>query len=183
VKTSASTDEKLALLRRDFDQAFSRSPSVSVDGHADFLAVRVAGDPYAFRVREIRGLVPSRKIVPLPSRRPELLGLAGHRGALVMVYGLGALLGYSGDVGATPWLALVGASSSIGLAFEQFEGFFRVRSVDRYGTLEVAAKPGQPRDVVRVGDVSRPVIDLPSMLGTLDIRAEATGPTEESQLE
>jgi chemotaxis signal transduction protein len=180
VKTPVSVGEKPSLLRSTFDEAFARPPPARADAYDDFLAVRVAGDPYAFRLTEVRGLVPSRKIVPLPSRRTELLGVAGHRGALVTVYSLGALLGYAGSANSTPWLALAGASDPIGFAFEEFEGFFRVNSRDQYDATESAKRPRHLGDVVRVGDLSRPVVDLPSMLGAIDARAGITGPPEES---
>ena len=115
--TTPSLEETLRDLRESFDQSFAIAPVVEGDGLEDILAVRIAGDPYGLRMREIRGLVATRRVVPVPSRRPELLGVAGHRGAVVTVYSLAALLGYPVDVAPTPWLALVGESEPLGFGF------------------------------------------------------------------
>lgn len=161
-------EERLLSFRRAFDQAFAVAPTATVEVYEDLLAVRVAGDPYALRVREITGLVASRKIVSLPSRRPELLGVAGIRGSLVAVYSLAALLGYGVESKPPAWLALP-ADEPIGLGFEEFEGFFRVRSRDV-----------QAGEVVVMANQSRRVVDIPSTLAALDVHAGAAGPPKES---
>jgi chemotaxis signal transduction protein len=175
-----SLEEKLVQLRQAFDSTFASLPAPSVDSDEDFLAVRVGGDPYALRSVDIKGIVPSRKVVPLPSRRPELLGLVGHRGSLVSVYSLAALLGYIIESTGTPWLALVGSSDPIGLGFQEFEAFLRVRSADIHHAEEPTGDRHNQREVVRVGNLSRPIIDIRSMLGALDSRAGTAGPGKES---
>jgi chemotaxis signal transduction protein len=157
-----SFEQRLLGFRQAFDQAFAVAPFNKVETLEDLLAIRVAGDAYALRMRDISGLIASRKIVPVPSRRPELLGLAGNRGGIVTVYSLGALLGY--DSGAASWLAL--ARESVGLGFEQFEGFLRVRTGDIHATTSATRHTGH---VVVVGSESRPVVDIPSMLAALDV--------------
>jgi chemotaxis signal transduction protein len=172
-------EERLLRFRHAFDDAFAAAPLTTSDTFEDLLAVRVGGDPYALRVREITGLVASRKIVPLPSGRAELLGIAGIRGALVAVYSLAALLGYAGDSKPTAWLALAGTSEPIGLGFEEFEGFVRVRSGDVYAAPSAGGTPGALH-VVRVENQSRRIVDIPKAIAALAVHAGMAGPPKES---
>jgi hypothetical protein len=99
-------DERVTDLRRAFDDAFGASPRGAPEATVDLLAVRIAGDPYAFDARGLVSLAPCPNVVPVPSRRPGLVGLVGVRGTLVPVYGLGVLLGYEPSRAPAPWLAL-----------------------------------------------------------------------------
>ncbi len=173
-------EERLVDFRRAFDHAFALAPVTNAGAFEDLLAIRVAGDPYAVRVREIAGLVASRRIVPLPSRRDELLGVAGVRGSLVAVYSLGALLGYGADSAAPSWLALAGAPEALGLAFEEFEAFMRVRSEDVYAEPSLDGARRHVGEVVRAEDQSRRVVDVPSILRALAVHAGIAGPAKES---
>jgi len=178
--TTPSLEETLRDLRESFDQSFAIAPVVEGDGLEDILAVRIAGDPYGLRMREIRGLVATRRVVPVPSRRPELLGVAGHRGAVVTVYSLAALLGYPVDVAPTPWLALVGESEPLGFGFAAFDGFFRARGSDLRAAEEHGRATLHVRSVVVMGNQLRRVVDVPSVLRTLEARGEDVGSRKET---
>jgi chemotaxis signal transduction protein len=180
VTAPSGLEQRLLGFRRAFDQAFAVAPITAVEAFEDLLAVRVAGDPYALRVREITGLVASRKIVPLPSRRPELLGVAGNRGSLVAVYSLAALLGYGADSKPASWLALAGSGEPIGLGFEEFEGFLRVRSGDVHAAHAAEGAKPHVAQVVVVGNQARRIVDIPSTLAALDVHTGVAGPLKES---
>jgi chemotaxis signal transduction protein len=173
-------EQRLLLFRHAFDKAFAAAPITTLETFEDLLAVRVAGDPYALRVREITGLVASRKIVPLPSKRPELLGIAGNRGSLVAVYSLAALLGYGADSKPTPWLALAGGSDPIGLGFEAFEGFLRVRSEEMHASRPTEGAGHHVEEIVLAGNQSRRVVDIASTLAALEVHTGAAGSPKES---
>jgi len=173
-------EQSLLLFQRAFDEAFATAPIPTPEKFEDLLAIRVAGDPYALRVREIAGLVASRKIVPLPSRRPELLGIAGNRGSLVAVYSLAALLGYGADSKPTPWLALAGGSEPIGLGFQSFEGFMRVRSGDVHAARPAGGSRAHVEEIVIVANQSRRVVDIPTTLGALAVHTGTAGSPKES---
>ena len=173
-------EERLLGFRHAFYRAFAVAPVTTRGTFEDLLAIRVSGDPYALRVRDITGLVVSRKIVPLPSRRSELLGIAGIRGSLVAVYSLAALLGYAADAKPTSWLALAGASSPVGLGFEDFEGFLRVRSGDVYAAPSTEGARPHVGEVVRVEHQSRRVVDVPATLEALAVRTGVAGPSKEA---
>jgi chemotaxis signal transduction protein len=173
-------EQRLRSFREAFDQAFAAAPITTIAAFEDVLAIRIAGDAYALRVRDMKGLVASRKIVPLPSRKPELLGVAGIRGSLVAVYSLAALLGYGADSRAPSWFALAGASEPIGLGFEEFEGFLRVPSADVHAAQ--AAERSRPHVgvVIRVQNQSRRVVDIPSTLAAVEVPSGVAGSPKES---
>lgn len=152
-------EDRAAELRRAFDRSFGTEPTASgARDFEDILAVRVADEPRALRVRDIDGVHASKTIVPLPSARTELLGVAGIRGNLMLVYDLAKLLGY-GSNGArpapTPWLVLAGGSDALAFAFHEFEGFVRVR------------RDAVAEGYVRIDNSARSIIDVPSLVTTL----------------
>jgi purine-binding chemotaxis protein CheW len=153
-------------LRRAFDEAFASPPAVAAEQVEDMLLVRIAGDPYALRSRELSGLATGRKVTPVSARRAEFLGVAGIRGAVVPVYSLVVLLGYGAPPASSRWLALVGSKETVGLALQDFDGFVRVGKEDVHLAGETFARP-HVRDVARVGDLPRPVIDMASVLAVV----------------
>src|SRR5437764_764516 len=103
----AQSTNMAAELRATFDQTFGLPfLSQGADRREDLLAIRLAGNAYAIKVREISGLANNRKIIALPSAIPELLGIAGIRGELVPVYSLAALMEVNRGSEGDRWLAL-----------------------------------------------------------------------------
>jgi purine-binding chemotaxis protein CheW len=153
-----------AELRAAFDATFARPLPSAGDAPVALLAIRVGGEPAALRVLETAGLMPARRIVPVPSRRPELLGVSGIRGAVVPIYGLARLLG-RGDDGEPRWvvLASAGPEERIGLAVATFERHLVVPG-DR---LRPAAAPGvhaHATELVHAEGAPRPVLSIPSLV-------------------
>ncbi|MGH9895296.1 MAG: chemotaxis protein CheW, partial [bacterium] len=58
-------DVRVAALRQAFDESFAAPPPEESQGLEDLLRIRVAGDPYAIRLRDIAGVVARRKVVPI----------------------------------------------------------------------------------------------------------------------
>jgi purine-binding chemotaxis protein CheW len=164
-------EEKAAELRRVFDRAFAEPPATSQIPFEDFLAIRVGPDAYAVRLAEISGLHADRKVTFLPSAVSELLGITGVRSAIVPVYDLRALFGYP-PAGGSRWL-LVAAEASVALAFDAFDGHLRLP--------KVASMPGDPGQsaapftcgVLTTGHLSRPLVDISSVLEAIRRRAQA----------
>jgi chemotaxis signal transduction protein len=163
-------------LRRAFDAAFAEAPATSPAPSEDLLAFRLAGDPYAVRLRQIGGLFKDRRLTLLPSPVPELLGVAGIRGSIVPVCDLRALLGYP-PAGNTRWLLLTVAPEVVGMAFEAFEGQLRVRRES------IVAAPAQGRrhvsEAVQIGDVLWHVVDVASVVEAVTSRARTAGLAKE----
>jgi hypothetical protein len=136
----------------------------------DFLAVRAGGRPYALRLAHIAGLFAGRAVTPLPSSAPALLGAAGFRGNVVAVYDLRVLLAEPADA-APGWLALPAAVPGLALAFDGFEGHFRVARGE--------ATPA-PAELIEIAGVIRPIVDVPAVSAGIVDRARARVPRKES---
>jgi chemotaxis signal transduction protein len=165
---SFDLDEHAASLKAAFDDTFARSAQALETTTEDLLAIRAGGDPYALRVRELTALLVSRKVVPVPSRRPELLGVAGVRGALVPVYCLSSLLGYPNGA-ATRWLAVCGHSQPVGLAFDELESFLRLPRPSLHAVDSGDATRPHLAEAFRVGPATRRLIDTRSILKLLGV--------------
>jgi chemotaxis signal transduction protein len=173
VTTEGELDQKVAALRQAFDRSFAEAADGGSVAHLDFLAIKVAGDPYALSLTEVASLHVDRKLVAIPSLLPELSGMAGFRGALTPVYDLAALLRYPGQP-AAKWLVLVQHPSPIAFAFESFDAHLRVPP-DRVS----AAEPGAALGAVRSGAATLPLLHLPSLVEGIAQRIQALGPSQE----
>lgn len=165
-----------AELRRAFDAGFAQAPPREEVAHEDLLAIRLGSSPYAVRLSEVAEILVDRRVTPLPSALPELLGVVSARGAILPVYHLRAVLGLPGAPEAGRWL-LVTARAPVALAFDQCEGRFRtpreavVRDTGGAGTHEI----------VSADLLLRPVLHLPAVLETIDalVRQRATPRSDE----
>jgi len=155
---------KLTALRDAFDLSFAAPRAEATADAEALLAVRVAGRAYALRIGELAGLVPSRRIVPLPAPAPELIGLAGVRGGLVPVYSLGVLLGHGRD--AERWLALCGGQDLLGLSFEEMEDRLQVPRSEQHASAAENTTP-HVREVARWAGAVRPIVSVASILEVL----------------
>ncbi|MGD0523593.1 MAG: chemotaxis protein CheW [Polyangiaceae bacterium] len=167
-----SGDVRLSLraeaMRREFDEGFARAATRDETPVEDLLAIRVAGDPYALRLAECAGLFSARKVTPLPTTIPELLGLAGFRAALVPVYDLRALLGYPRGEGPR-WMVSTAGSAVVALGFDAFEAHLKVDPA----SLVAADAPSSrhaPR-LARLAGGACPLLSVPSLLDAIEARA------------
>jgi chemotaxis signal transduction protein len=155
--------ETAEALRAAFDAAFARPSEAPAHDAVPLLALRVGGEGVAVRVLETAGLLAARPIVPVPSRRAELLGVAGVRGAAVPIYSLARLLGRADD-GAPAWFVLAGEGQErIGLAVTRFERHLLARPAE----LRPAAHgggAGHAPEALHAGGEVRPVLSIPSLL-------------------
>jgi purine-binding chemotaxis protein CheW len=169
---------KLEDLQRSFDQSFADAPHQLAEQVESLLCIRIAGDAYAVRLSETSGIYVNRRVVGLPSPVPELLGMAGFRGSVIPVFDLGAFLGYglAGDAGR--WLLLVGMNEIVGLAFQEFDGHLRMRTSDLACQTTREPMRQHVREVVSVGGIIRPIINLASVVQAVKRRVAAVGSPE-----
>jgi purine-binding chemotaxis protein CheW len=157
-------------MRRAFDQAFAEAPPPPGAPAEGFLAVRMAGAPYALRLSEVAGLFKDRRLVPLPSPLAELRGLAGIRGTLVPVFDLAALLGHPA-AGDLRWLVLAPLPDTLAFAFSAFEGLVRAAREEAAPARD-AVRP-HAGTAIRLRDRPCPVVDVPSLVASIRARARA----------
>ena len=157
-------------LRNTFDQTFAIPTSQVTEQVEAFVAIRVAGDPYAIRLREISGLANNRKTVAVPGPVSELLGVAGMRDRFVPVYSLAALLGYSQTLNDGRWLALCKREEPVGLAFHDFEGCLRIPLAEVHQESDAVGQP--VKHFVRSAKMVRGVISIPYILEMIKRRSD-----------
>jgi purine-binding chemotaxis protein CheW len=174
---SARLFERTETLRREFDRGFAHPPHTASEAGEHLLAIRVGGETYAVRLAEVAGLYVDRKVVALPSPVPELLGIVGIRGSISPVYDLGALLGYPLD-GVGRWLMSVGKTKLIGVAFPTFDGYVRAARQDFAREEGAESARRHVREVVRMGNAVRPVINLASVIEAITRRVRVVGPSK-----
>lgn len=151
-------------LRADFDGAFARPVRAPDADTVAMLAIRVGGAPMAVRALGIAGLMQVRPIVPVPGRRPELLGVSGVRGALVPVYSLARLLGRADD-GPPRWLLLAATARGerVGLAVATFERHL-VRPAGDLRPAAAGSGEAHVRELLVAEGLTRPVVSIPSLV-------------------
>jgi chemotaxis signal transduction protein len=151
-------------LRRAFDAAFAARPAERDEEIERFVALKIRRHAYAVPVHDMTGFAAARKVVPLPSPIPEMLGLAGLRGALVPVYSLAALLGYPLDEAPLRWFILCGGADKVALGFVDLDGYLelprsQIRIVDVPDVEQARAG-----EVLRAGDEVRAIIGISTVL-------------------
>ncbi|PRC95176.1 chemotaxis protein CheW [Solimicrobium silvestre] len=168
---SPSKSADALAMRREFDLGFAQAPHVQKEALLNFLGIRLGDDAFAIRVSDIAGLHADRRIMPMPSPVPALLGVAGFRGLIAPVYDLAALLGYKCK---TPprWLILIRLGEPVALAFEHFEVHFSAEPGSIISAPQLAVSiPDNARvhryDAVRADDAIRPIIHLQSLLAPI----------------
>jgi purine-binding chemotaxis protein CheW len=157
-------------LRRAFDGAFAQPPVAARERVEDFINIRVGGDAYAIRLREISEVVARRPIVPVPAAAAHLLGVAGIRGSIVPVFALAPLLGYRGEWDA-PWLVLVAGSDPIALAFSEFAGYAQLPA----SAIHTNQTPGRrrehareyAREIASTGEGARAIVTMPLIVAAV----------------
>lgn len=172
--TVTELEGKIAEMRRHFDESFAVAPPGRPAKPEPMLAIGMAGEPFALRVREISGLaVNNEKVVPVPSRVPALLGLTGIRGVVVPVFSLARLLGFDSEGGPTRWLVFCGESQTpIALAFETMERLFEVSNSEIFAREDASARR-YVGATVRNDATLRGVISIPALVEHIKSHAAA----------
>lgn len=167
----------LAQLRADFDRSFAAAPAQAPD-EVPFLLLQVGADRVAVRLQDVSGLVACGRIVPVPSRAPTLLGIAGIRGAIVPIFSLARVLGQQREAARPRWVLLCG-TEPLGLGFAEIEGQVGVAPA---GLREVRAEGRSPHvsHVVAVANGIRPLLSIASILQALTTPAAERAPLEET---
>lgn len=154
-------------LRQAFDLSFALPPPQASQEVEDLLTIRVAGDPYAIRLRDIAGIVAGRRVVPVPAVTLDLLGLAGIRGDVISVFGLASILGYGQAPGSPRWMILCGAEEPIALAFSDFEGYLRLPKSSLHADENLRTTRQYVNQVASTDAGTRAVISIPLVVATI----------------
>ena len=165
-----------ATMRQAFDVGFAEPHRGAASTADNFLTVRLGGDPYAIRLVEVGGLFADRKMTTLASRIPALSGLTSIRGAILPVYDLTLLMGYS-KAGLSRWL-VVAAAAPVAFACEGFDGHLRLPRNAAAPIAERERARAHVHEVARTHDHVLPVVHVPSVLEAIKQRLPGGGHKE-----
>jgi chemotaxis signal transduction protein len=161
-----------AELRRQFDESFAVPPLQRDGDVAALLLLSLGGQGYALELAEVAALAAERTIARVPSRVPEVLGLAALRGNVFPVYDLQALLGH-GAAGAQPrWLAVVRGPEPLALGFDGFERYHELPRAEVRAATSSGDGGAYVRALVRASDRLWGVLDLGALAGALRQRMD-----------
>lgn len=155
---------RAAEWREAFDRSFAEPALRSDLQRQDFLGLSLGGQAYALPLAEVAGLHKWREPTPYPGGPATLLGLIAERGTTLPLYDLRALLGH----GAAPrpaWL-LIARAAPLALAFEDFDGHWRVAPEEALQPPERGGDPLLGR-VLRCDGRLRPLIKLAAVADLL----------------
>ena len=155
---SAHADE----LRTAFDAEFAAALPSPESGRRDVLCIQVAREPYAIRLGDIASLHAELRVVALPARAPELLGVAAIRATVVPIYDLAVALGMSGAA-AKRW-AVVHRAGTAGFAFERYDGHVRIAET----AISTASRSGPIAGQLVIAGRPRLIIDLDSVVEAIE---------------
>lgn len=168
---------RVEQLRQAFDESFAVARRPPRSARQDLLLVRMDGRRYGIRVSELRGLHEGRRITPLPSISPPLLGITGIRGELVAAYSLAGLLDCNDDPRQRHWHGICETSGAVvALVFSGFEGCVRVADSDLHSTAQNTSLPRHTCAVARLASDTCYVISTESILKTLTARWTSSTP-------
>lgn len=169
------SNQLLHELRDAFDVAFQVPRTAVASDGVDLLAIRLAGRAFCIRILDLQAVSPLPPIVALPRPDPLLLGVGGHRGRLIAVFSLAALLALqheaaaeTDDPGQLRWLLIPGGDASIGLACASIDGYLRLPAKNLR-----AGRPGPVSATVTEAGEARGVLDLNLLLQRLHGRTRA----------
>jgi len=170
--------KSLAELRREFDATFAAPPQGQGEGRESLITLRVGGEALAVRTLHITGVAKRRRIVPVPTHVPGLLGIMALRGALLPVYDLATILKLPAAAGPGSWLMLIGRETPVGLIFDEFESQMEVERACLFES-ESSGQRQHLRLVARLGTAHRAVIDIPGLVEEIRRTAGTLEPLKE----
>ena len=164
---SRATTHKAAKLRQEFDRSFSVKPATVTQELEALLAIRVASNAYAIRLREITGIITGRKLVAVPAAAPHFVGVAGIRGGIVAVFSLASMLGHDSGPDAVRWMVLCGADEPIALGFSAFEGYLRLPKSALHSDEKLQSAHKYVDSVVTIESGLRAVLGVSLVVATI----------------
>ena len=165
-------------LRRDFDQTFAVAPTSPVEENESLITLRVAGEALAVRKLHITGVARRKRILPIPTLVPGLLGITAIRGALFPIYDFASLLELTAPAGEGLWLMLTNPEAPIGLVFDEFEGQMEIERACLYESDSSGSRKHR-RLMAKVGAAHRAVIDIPGIVEEIRKAAGVLEPVKE----
>lgn len=159
--------QRLLELRQSFDGSFARPLAAAAAAPQKLLSIQTGGRQIMLRLDEVAGIHACPRLVPLPAPRPALLGVAGVRGRVLVVYSLAALLGEDTAHAEAPrWLLVPRACEQLALGVHAIEAFLQV-AADALHPIAAPAVDALCTEILRERDASRPVLSTERLVAVL----------------
>jgi len=179
----SNSPDRLLALRREFDESFAQPMSQDLTAQVKLLIVQAGDGHFALRLGDALGLHACPKLVSLPTARPGLLGLAGIRGQLIVVYRLSAILGVTQVATAPRWLLLPRSDEKLALGLDGILSYVNAPAVAicpaTSSSSSSSSAQGFCPQVWSADGVSRPVLDINAVVAA--IRRDAAAPLSEKE--
>lgn len=163
-QTTAGTAQEM---REAFDHGFALPVQEGAQRQEDLLLIQLAQLPHAVRLDEIVGLQRTEGITALPGPLSMLLGISGHKGRILPVYDLSALLGL--PPAQRPLWQLVTRSPAVLLAVDDFERHLRCppEAIAHHAAGRAATHPGHIHAHLHTEQGQRPIVSLEAVLKSI----------------
>lgn len=164
------------VLRVEFDQAFARPRQEGEASTHGFLMVRIGSLRRALRVEDIGGFLRCPALTPLPSHHSAVVGLAGIRGALVVVYDGGLLLSAAPVQAERGWLVILREDRTCAILCDEQLGYVVVSNDDIQSASGRTGDEGGVRAILIGGEDPMEIVEARDLMGA--IGGPAAGVTE-----
>lgn len=154
---------RVLQLRTAFDRSFAEPVARAGPRMEHLLTIRVGGRPYAVRLSEVAGVYTGWSVVPVPGPRRELFGVAGHRGDLIPVYDLAALLGIT-QTEPPGCVVLAASTEPVAFALDRTDGHVRIPM----DALPPTDSGDSPWSVIRAVGASWTVVVLARLITAIE---------------
>ena len=178
MSSTTAFPQSVANMRRDFDGAFAVPIAGVEESREPLLTISLTGREFAVRTAHITGIAKLKRIVPVPTGVPDLLGITAVHGALFPAYDLGTLLGLSAVGNEHPRILLANRETPVALVFDQFEGQVEI---DRACIFDSDSSRSNQhlREIAKVAGAHRAVIDIPGIVEAIRNNAGIIGSAKE----
>jgi chemotaxis signal transduction protein len=166
--------ERASELRDAFDHGFAAALPPPAPAHHDYLCIRVGGQALALALDDVSALHADLCVIAVPSRAPELVGVAAVRAAIVPIYDLRLALGGS-SAALSRWTVLVRGGTA-GFAFDGFDRHARIAD----HAIARATQGSHVRGQFTLDGQPRTVVDLGSVLAAIETRWRPRGTSKDT---
>ncbi len=158
-----STDDRAIALRLAFDATFAEPPAELLAPPAAVVRVGLGELEIGVRLADMASIVRVDKLLPVPSRRNDLLGVTPLRGAMVPVFSLEAFLDLPRHDGATAFLLVARSTPAVAFGCTNVVGILDVP----LDALVESASLHTPHLCVAPDGATLPIVSVASLLAAI----------------
>ena len=160
---TTSSNDRATALRRAFDAAFAEPLVEPLAPPTAVVRVALGELEIGVRLVDIASIVRVETLLPVPSRRRDLLGVAALRGAMVPVFSLESLLDLARHDAATTFLLVARSRPTVAFGCTNVVGILDVP----LAALVESGAVHAPQLCVSPDGATLPIVSVASLLGAI----------------